>query len=79
MKKAIKVFAGGKEAGRCFYDPEERKCIFSYTKDNPISLVMPYREEPYEERFRLIPIFDQFMPEGWLFDYLRNHLTKSVS
>lgn len=78
MKKAIKVFAGEKEAGRCFYDLEEKKCIFSYTKDNPISLVMPYREEPYEERFRLIPVFDQFMPEGWLFDYLRNHLKKKM-
>lgn len=78
MKGFVKVFAGNKESGVYRGDVKNRKCVFWYTEDNPISLVMPYREEPYEERFRLIPVFDQFIPEGWLFEYLKNHLKKRM-
>ena len=31
----------------------------------PISLTMPLREEPYEDKV-LFPFFDGLVPEGWL-------------
>jgi serine/threonine-protein kinase HipA len=78
VSRGIKVFAGGKEAGKYFYNIEKREHVFTYTKDNPISLVMPYKKEPYISQFKMIPIFDQFMPEGWLFEYLKNQLRKRI-
>ncbi len=44
MVEKIKVFAGAKEEGRYFYNDERKEYIFTYTKDNPISLVMPYKK-----------------------------------
>ncbi len=78
MRRSIRVFAESKEAGKYFYDFEKREYVFNYTEDNPISLVMPYKKEPYVSQFKMIPIFDQFMPEGWLFEYLKNQLRKRI-
>ena len=78
MQGKIKVFADNKPAGDYFYNESLREHIFIYTKDNPISLVMPYKKEPYVNQFKMIPIFDQFMPEGWLFEYLKNQLKKRI-
>ena len=33
----------------------------------PVSLSLPLRDEPYEDK-RLFPFFDGLIPEGWLLD-----------
>ena len=45
---------------------------FSYRSEHlqnpqalPVSLTLPLREEPYEDK-RLFPFFDGLIPEGWL-------------
>ena len=57
---------------------EEREglCIFTYDKAyrekegaKPVSLTLPLRSEPYEEK-TMIPFFDGLIPEGWLLNIL---------
>ena len=33
----------------------------------PVSLTLPLRPEPYEDR-RLLPFFENLLPEGWLLE-----------
>lgn len=35
--------------------------------NNPISLTMPLRKEPYQSQ-TMLPVFDGLIPEGWLLD-----------
>ena len=52
------------EAGYTFiYNPE----YLGRPDAEPISLTMPLREEPYQEKV-LFPFFDGLIPEGWLLD-----------
>ncbi len=55
---------------------EETEAGTSFTYDEawcarpdavPVSLTMPVRREPYESR-RLLPFFENLLPEGWLLD-----------
>ena len=72
------VFAGGKQAGIYSYRASERVYSFTYTQNNPISIVMPPTESVYISRYEMLPIFDQFMPEGWLYEVMVNHLRKRL-
>ena len=74
----IKVKAGNQEAGSLFYEEDRDVYGFNYADDvgNPISLTMPYRPSTYHRVKYLHPIFDMNMPEGYLFEMLKNHLSK---
>ncbi len=72
------VLAGNKEAGVYSYRDSERIYSFTYTQNNPISLVMPTTESLYISKYEMLPIFDQFMPEGWLYQVMLNHLRKRL-
>ncbi len=72
----LNVLANNKESGSLEYDKETKEFIFNYTKDNPISLTMPYSAKSYISFYHLHPIFDMNMPEGYLFTLLKNLLIK---
>ncbi|MBX6423426.1 type II toxin-antitoxin system HipA family toxin [Thermosulfurimonas sp. F29] len=72
----VVVFAGGERAGVYWYLPETLEHVFNYERDNPVSMVMPYTPKSYVSRAEFLPVFDQFMPEGWLYRVLRDMLAK---
>ena len=72
----IQVFADKKPAGILDYSEESKEFIFNYKENNPISLTMPYSSKSYISHYNLHPIFDMNMPEGYLFELLKNLLIK---
>lgn len=64
--------------GALFYEEERDIYGFNYSDDasKPISLTMPYRPSTYHRAKYLHPIFDMNMPEGYLFEMLKSHLSK---
>ena len=58
------------------YSEENKEFVFNYRHDNPISLTMPYSTKSYTSHYNLHPIFDMNMPEGYLFELLKNLLIK---
>lgn len=68
--KSAKIYMYDRYAGRLTED--ENGFHFAYDSEylaaegaEPISLTMPLREEPYEDKV-LFPFFDGLVPEGWL-------------
>lgn len=68
--KSAKIYMYDRYAGRLTED--ENGFHFVYDSEylaadgaEPISLTMPLREEPYEDKV-LFPFFDGLVPEGWL-------------
>lgn len=68
--KSAKIYMYDRYAGRLTED--ENGFRFVYDSEylaaegaEPISLTMPLREEPYEDKV-LFPFFDGLVPEGWL-------------
>lgn len=41
------------------------------TQASPVSLSLPLRAEPFEDK-RMFPFFDGLIPEGWLLDIAEN-------
>ena len=74
----IKVKVGHQEVGSLFYEEDRDVYGFNYADDaaKPISLTMPYRPSTYDRIKCLHPVFDMSMPEGYLFEMLKNHLSK---
>ncbi len=72
----LQVFANKTIAGMLEYDTTRREFVFNYTEDNPISLTMPYSTKSYTSHYHMHPIFDMSMPEGYLFELLKNLLIK---
>ncbi|PHS37835.1 MAG: phosphatidylinositol kinase [Sulfurovum sp.] len=72
----LHVFANASASGRLDYDAKSREFVFNYTEDNPISLTMPYSTKSYTSHYHIHPIFDMSMPEGYLFELLKNLLIK---
>ena len=66
--------------GDLFYDKIKNEYIFNYTKDTkdtkPISLIMPLKNSSYIYKYSLHPIFDMNMPEGYLFELLKQYISK---
>ena len=74
-KIAIKV--QNSKVGELFFEKNSYAYGFNYTLDSQlISLIMPYKASTYLWRNRLHPIFDMNMPEGYLFEVLKNYLNK---
>ncbi|ALG69047.1 type II toxin-antitoxin system HipA family toxin [Beggiatoa leptomitoformis] len=75
--KAIKVKVDNEEVGKLFFEPEKNQYGFNYTVESkPISLIMPYKNSSYIWDYKLHPIFDMNMPEGYLFEIFKQFLTK---
>ncbi len=73
----IVVKVQNKKVGELFFEADDQCYGFNYTVDSPsISLIMPCKASTYLWRNRLHPIFDMNMPEGYLFEVLKNYLNK---
>ena len=76
MKKIV-VKVVNETAGELFYEKERNRFVFNYIqKSAPISLIMPYRVSSYVWKNKLHPIFDMNMPEGYLFEILKQYIAK---
>ncbi|NQY25960.1 MAG: type II toxin-antitoxin system HipA family toxin [Piscirickettsiaceae bacterium] len=76
MNKIV-VKIQNKQVGELFFEDDNNRYGFNYTADkSPISLIMPYKASTYLWQDRLHPIFDMNMPEGYLFEILKNYLNK---
>ncbi|MCX6073654.1 MAG: type II toxin-antitoxin system HipA family toxin [Campylobacterales bacterium] len=76
MKK-IDVKIDEKKVGELFYEQNKHNYGFNYTANyKPISLIMPYRPSTYNWKYKLHPIFDMNMPEGYLFEIFKHYLSK---
>jgi len=65
------------KVGDLFFEKSSHAYGFNYTLDSqPISLIMPYKASTYLWHNRLHPVFDMNMPEGYLFEVLKNYLNK---
>ncbi|MFY9088615.1 type II toxin-antitoxin system HipA family toxin [Arcobacter aquimarinus] len=63
--------------GELFFEKDKNQYGFNYlTNYKPISLIMPYKSSSYIWKYKLYPIFDMNMPEGYLFELFKNYLTK---
>lgn len=74
----VNVIVQKQEVGHLFYEKERDTYGFNYSSqiEHPVSLTMPYRPSSYLRSKYLPPIFDMNMPEGYLFEVLKNHLLK---
>ena len=68
--KSAKIYMYDRYAGRLTEDENGFHFVYDseYLKAEgaePISLTMPLREKPYEDKV-LFPFFDGLVPEGWL-------------
>lgn len=65
------------KVGKLFYEKDKNSYGFNYTQDSkPISLIMPYRASTYNWKYKLHPIFDMNMPEGYFFEIFKKYLSK---
>ncbi len=73
----IKAYHGSSFIGTLF-ENSEREYVFEYsdTVDTHLCLSMPNTQRVYISRFHLHPFFDTFLPEGYLFELLRNLINK---
>jgi len=75
--KSIDVHIENQKVGELFFEKEKNQYGFNYIKDfKPISLIMPYKNSTYIWKYKLHPIFDMNIPEGYLFEIFKNYLTK---
>jgi serine/threonine-protein kinase HipA len=75
--EAIDVEINNQKVGILYFEKEKNQYGFNYTKnDKPISLIMPYKNASYIWKYKLHPIFDMNMPEGYLFEIFKKYLTK---
>lgn len=71
--KELSIWANGEYTGslKRHYQPEQKTFYYSFQYDehakheNPISILMPVRPEPYYSR-ELHPVFESGLPEGYL-------------
>ncbi|WP_024789669.1 HipA N-terminal domain-containing protein [Lebetimonas sp. JH292] len=62
------------------FDKEDKKYILEYKNfdiENSISLSLPNTQKYYKNEYEIIPYFDIFLPEGYLFEVFKNYLTKN--
>ena len=73
----IDVLIDNQKAGELFFEKQTNRYGFNYTSNQkPISLIMPYKNSTYLWKNRLHPIFDMNMPEGYLFEILKQYISK---
>lgn len=75
--QAIDVEVNNRKVGILYFEKEKNLYGFNYTSNfKPISLIMPYKSSSYIWKYKLHPIFDMNMPEGYLFEIFKKYLTK---
>lgn len=75
--KNIEISIDNNKIGELFFEKENNQYGFNYTSSKyPISLIMPYKASTYIWHNRLHPLFDMYMPEGYLFELFKNFLAK---
>lgn len=75
--KNIEVFTNHQKCGELFFEKDTNEYGFNYSDDKyPISLIMPYKNSTYTWKNKLHPLFDMYMPEGYLFELFKNFLSK---
>lgn len=75
--KDIEVKINDTSVGQLFYEKGKNQYGFNYTQNyKPISLIMPYKNSTYTWKYKLHPIFDMNIPEGYLFEIFKKYLTK---
>lgn len=75
--KDIEVKIDNKKVGQLFYEKDKNQYGFNYTSEyKPVSLIMPYKNSTYIWKYKLHPIFDMNIPEGYLFEIFKKYLTK---
>ncbi len=75
--KNIQVNIHQDKVGELFFEKDKNQYGFNYVKNTkPISLIMPYKSSTYIWKYKLHPIFDMNMPEGYLFEIFKKYLTK---
>lgn len=73
----IDVLVDNQKSGELFFEKEKNSYGFNYTDDKKqISLIMPYKISTYTWKNKLHPIFDMNMPEGYLFEILKQYISK---
>ncbi|WP_309498794.1 type II toxin-antitoxin system HipA family toxin [Sulfurovum sp.] len=73
----IRVLLDDERIGELVFDDKKREYAFNYIKQSaPISLTMPYKKSSYLWQHSLHPIFEMNLPEGYLFEVFKNHLSK---
>ena len=74
--KDIEVKIDNKKVGQLFFEKNKNQYGFNYTLNyKPISLIMPYKNSTYLWKYKLHPIFDMNIPEGYLFEIFKKYLT----
>lgn len=77
MMNTIEVLVSHRKVGDLFYEKETNSYGFNYTVHlKPISLIMPYRSSTYLWKNKLHPVFDMYVPEGYLFEIFKKYLSK---
>lgn len=73
----IKAYHRDSQIGILF-ENAKREYVFEYSEraDAHLCLSMPNTQRIYLSRFHLHPFFDSFIPEGYLFELLRNLINK---
>jgi serine/threonine-protein kinase HipA len=73
----ITVKTPSNKAGELSFEKEAGTFVFNYGETAaPISLNMPVKRSSYLWKNRLHPVFDKHMPEGYLFELLKNYISK---
>lgn len=68
------------KTGELYYEKQENQYVFNYNSTKfPLSLIMPYKASSYIWKNKLHPIFDMYMPEGYLFEIFKNFLSKKYA
>ncbi|MBN2617195.1 MAG: type II toxin-antitoxin system HipA family toxin [Spirochaetales bacterium] len=76
MNEKIDILVNNTEAGELFYNKEENSYGFNYKNNIPISLIMPFKKSTYLWKYKLHPIFEMNLPEGFLYEIFKNLLSK---
>ena len=75
--KNIEIFINHHKCGELFFEKAINEYGFNYSDNkNSISLIMPYKNSTYIWKNKLHPLFDMYMPEGYLFELFKNYLSK---
>lgn len=67
-----KKFAGIIEQGEGLYSFQYDEAYLKSSHPKPISLTLPLRAEPYEQK-TMIAFFDGLIPEGWLLNIITDN------
>jgi serine/threonine-protein kinase HipA len=75
--KNIEIYIKDDNVGELFFEKEANQYGFNYiSSKHQISLIMPHKSSSYIWKNKLHPLFDMYMPEGYLFELFKNYLSK---